>query len=377
MRARFRDGGVGMSTRREFLQTATGTLAGLAFVGCDLMAASPARAQARRREVVVNGKRAKTVDVHAHCAVPAALALMNQKLGGPSLRTDLDMVSQVSVRLQAMDEQGIDVEALSINPNWYKADRDLARQIVTIQNEKLAEACAANPERFVAFATVALQHPDLAAEQLEDGVRKYGLRGAAIGGNVAGEELSDPKFHPFWAKAEQLGVLVFIHPQLDGAPAQLQSRFKGNGYLGNVIGNPLETTIALSHLIFEGTLDRFPGLKICAAHAGGFLPSYAGRSDFGCPTRPDLCPGGTHGPIRKKPSEYLKQVYYDTMVFNPEGVRHLVAEVGAGQLVVGTDFPYPWTKTAIDLVLQTPGLSDADRTAILGGTAARLLGITT
>jgi aminocarboxymuconate-semialdehyde decarboxylase len=364
-----------MSTRREFFQTTAGALAGLAFVGCDLMAAAPAGAQARRREVVVNGKRVKTVDVHAHCAVPEALALLNEKLGGPGLRPDLDMATEVSVRLRAMDEQGIDVEALSINPNWYKADRDLAKRIISIQNEKLAAACAANPERFVAFATVALQHPDLAAEQLEEGVKKYGLRGAGIGGNVNGDEISDPKFHPFWAKAEQLGVVVFIHPQGDGAPAQLQQRFKGNGYLGNVIGNPLETTIALSHLIFDGTLDRFPGLRICAAHGGGFLPSYSGRSDFGCPTRPDLCPGGTHGPLKKKPSEYLKQMYYDTMVFNQEGVRHLVAEVGADRLVVGTDFPYPWTKTAVDLILQTPGLSDADKTAILGGTAARLLGI--
>ena len=364
-----------MTNRREFLQSTAGALTGLVFVGCELMAATPARAQTRRREVVVNGKRVKTVDVHAHCAVPEALSLMNLKLAGPGLRPDLDMASQVAVRLQAMDEQGIDVEALSINPTWYKTDRDLAKQIIKIQNEKLAEACAANPERFVAFATVALQHPDLAAEQLEEAVKKYGLRGAGIGGNVAGEEISDPKFHPFWAKAEELGVVVFIHPQADGATTQLGARFKGNGYLGNVIGNPLETTIALSHLIFEGTLDKFPGLKIIAAHAGGFLPSYAGRSDQGCPTRPDLCPGGTHGPIKKQPSEYLKQLYYDTMVFRPEGVRHLVAEVGASQLLVGTDFPYPWTKTAVDLILKTPGLSDDDKTAILGGTAAKLLGI--
>jgi len=103
-----------------------------------------------------------------------------------------------------------------------------------------------------------LQFPDLAAEQLEEGVKKYGLRGAAIGGSVNGEELSDPKFHPFWAKAEQLGVVVFIHPQPDGAPAQLGKRLAGNGYLNNVIGNPLETTIALSHLIFEGTFDSSP-----------------------------------------------------------------------------------------------------------------------
>jgi aminocarboxymuconate-semialdehyde decarboxylase len=365
-----------MTTRRDFLQLGAGALAGIAFVGCDLLAAAPARAQTRRREVVVNGRRAKTVDVHAHCAVPEALALMNLKLApGPSLPPVLEMATQASERIRAMDEQGIDVEALSINPFWYKADRDLAKQIVGIQNAKLAEACAANPDRFVAFATVALQHPDLAAEQLEEGVKKFGLRGAGIGGSVNGEAISDPKFHPFWAKAEQLGVLVFIHPQGAGVAADIPKWLQGNGYLSNVIGNPLETTIALSHLIFEGTLDTFPGIKICAAHAGGFLPSYAGRFDRGCPTRPDACPGGTYGPIKKKPSEYLKQMYYDTMVFSPEGVRHLVAEVGASQLLVGTDFPYPWTTTAVDLILNTPDASDADKVAMLGGNAMKLLGI--
>ena len=364
-----------MTTRREFLETTAGALGGIAFVGCDLLASREARAQTRRRETVVAGKRMKVVDVHAHCAVPEAMALMGLKLGGPSLRPDLNVAATAAERIAAMDAQGIDMEALSINPYWYKAERDVAEKLISIQNEKLAETCAANPDRFVAFASVALQHPDLAAQQLEEGVKKYGLRGAAIGGSVNGQEISDPKFHPFWAKAEQLGVLVFIHPQGPGAPSELGARFKGNGYLVNVIGNPLETTIALSHLIFEGTLDRFPGLKICGAHGGGFLPSYAGRSDLGCLTRPDLCAGGTYGPIKKKPSEYLRQMYYDTMVFTPEGVRHLVAEVGASQLMIGTDYPYPWTKTAVDLVLATPGLSDADRAAILGGTAARLLGI--
>jgi len=352
-------------------------MAGIAFVGCGLLRAASAQAQARRREVVVNGRRAKVVDVHAHCAVPEAMALMGLTLGAPgsSLPPLLHMALAAPDRIRAMDEQGIDVEALSINPYWYKADRDLARQLIKVQNEKLAEACAANPERFVAFASVALQHPDLAAEQLEEGVKKYGLRGAGIGGSVNGEELSDPKFHPFWAKAEQLGVLVFIHPQGAGAAAPLGGRLKGNGMLENVIGNPLETTIALSHLIFEGTLDRFPGLKICAAHGGGYLPSYAGRSDQGCLTFPDRCPGPKDGPLKKKPTEYLKQLYYDNIMFTPEAMRHLVAEVGSGQVVVGTDFPYPWTKTAVDLVLANPGLSDAERAAILGGTAAKLLGI--
>jgi aminocarboxymuconate-semialdehyde decarboxylase len=354
-------------------------MTGVALVGCGLTSAAPAQAQARRREVVVNGRRVTTVDVHAHCQVPEAMALMGLKLGAPGSQSPpvLHMATQVSDRLRAMDEQGIDVEALSINAYWYKADRDVASQIITIQNEKLAEACAANPDRFVAFASVALQHPDLAAQQLEEGVKKYGLRGAAIGGSVNGEELSDPKFHPFWAKAEQLGVLVFIHPQGTGAPSELASRFKGNGLLDNVIGNPLETTIALSHLIFEGTLDRFPALKICAAHGGGFLPSYAGRSDQGCNVFPGRCPGPKDGPLKKKPTEYLKQLYYDNILFTPEAMRHILAEVGSSQIVLGTDFPYPWTTTAVDLVLSTPGATDAERMAMLGGTATRLLGIKT
>jgi aminocarboxymuconate-semialdehyde decarboxylase len=364
-----------VTTRRAFVGGGAGVLAGIAFVGCDLRAAGAAGAAPLRRETIVAGKRARVIDVHAHCAVPEAMALMGLKLGGPILRPDLDVAMTTAERIAVMDEQGIDVEALSINPYWYQAERDLASQLIRMQNEALAHLCATHPERFVAYASVALQYPDLAAQQLEEGVRKYGLRGAAIGGSVNGEEISAPKFHPFWAKAEELGVLVFIHPQATGAPRELARRLEGNGYLDNVIGYPLETTLALSHLIFEGTLDAFPGLKICAAHGGGFLPSYEGRSDFGCTTRPDACAGGSYGPIRKKPSEYLRQMYYDTMVFSPEGVHHLANAVGASQLMVGTDTPYPWTKTAIETVMATPDLSDADRVAILGGTASKLLGI--
>jgi aminocarboxymuconate-semialdehyde decarboxylase len=362
-----------MSTRRAFL--ARSATAGVAFVCCDLMGGRPAHAQAGHRQTVIAGKRAKVIDVHAHCVVPEALALMGMKLGTGSFRPDLDVGTTLEGRLLAMDAQGIDVEVLSINAYWYGAQRDVAEKLIAIQNEALAAICAAHPDRFVALASVALQYPDLAARQLEEGVRKFGLRGAAIGGSVNEEELSDPKYHPFWAKAEALGVLVFIHPQAPGAPQELGRRFKGNGYLANVIGNPLETTIALSHLIFEGTLDRFPGLKICGAHGGGYLPSYAGRSDRGCFITPGSCPGGTYGPIQKKPTDYLRQLYYDTMVFTPEGLRHLVAEVGASQLMLGTDYPYPWTTTAVDHIMQTPGLSDGDRLAMLGGNAAGLLGI--
>jgi len=283
----------------------------------------------------------------------------------------LDTAAQASERLRAMDEQGIDVEALSINPYWYKAERDVARELIRVQNEKLAGICAANPDRFVAFASVALQFPDLAAEQLEEGVKKYGLRGAGIGGSVNGEELADPKFHPFWAKAEQMGALVFIHPQASGVASEIPKRFQGNGILDNVIGNPLETTIALSHLIFEGTLDRFPGLKICGAHGGGYLPSYAGRSDAGCLTFPDRCTRQ----LQKKPTEYLRDIYVDNIVFTPEAMRHLGAEVGYDRILVGSDYPYPWERNAVDVIMNAPGATDEQKVAMLGGTAAKLLGL--
>ena len=352
-----------MTSRREFLRAA-----GLAFVGCGLLPPRSARAQGARRQVMVGGRRVKTVDVHAHAAVPEALALMTPP-ENPTLLPKLLMATPQE-RLAAMDAQGIDVEALSINPFWYTADRDVATRVCQIQNEKLAQACAANPDRFVAFATVALQFPDLAAAQLEEGIKKHNLRGVNVGGSVAGLELSDPKLHPFWAKAEELGALVFIHPQ--GMPElNATGRLKGNGLLDNVIGNPLETTIALSHLIFEGTLDRFPGLKICAAHGGGFLPSYAGRSDEGCRVFPTRCTG----PLKKKPTEYLRQMYYDSIVFSSEALRHLAAETGPGQIVMGTDYPYPWTSTSVDHILNAPGFTDAERAAMLGDTAAKLLRI--
>ena len=320
--------------------------------------------QTRRRRVLVSGERVRVVDMHAHCFIPEAAALMGVRNGMQDGFPAL-LLANSQTRIMAMDQQGIDVEALSINPFWYKADRELAAEIVRLQNEKLAEFCAASPERFVGLASVALQHPDLAADQLEEGVRRLNLRGALIGGSVEGEELADPRFHPFWAKAEELGVVIFIHPQ---GPAGLESRLTGNGMLENVIGNPLETTIALSHLIFEGTLDRFPGLKILAAHGGGYLPSYAARSDAVGWTFP-----ARFTPLEKKPTDYLKQLYFDSLVFTNEGLRHLAAETGASQIVLGTDYPFPWTSAAVDHILATPDLSDADRVAILGGTAARLL----
>lgn len=359
-----------MTTRRGFLK---GAALGVAFCSCGLLDAARAQAPAARRlPVMVDGKRVKTIDVHSHCFFHEAVDLMGDQARAvmPPTKGAQEHFIVIDERLKAMDAMAIDMEVLSINPFWYRKDRDTAAQIVKVQNEKLAELCAARPERFAAFASLTMQYPDLAVQQLETAVTKLGLRGAAIGGSVAGEDFSDAKFHPVWAKAEELGAVLFIHPQ---STPELAKRFKGNGWLSNTIGNPLDTTIALQHLIFEGTLDRFPGLKVLAAHGGGFLGSYAPRSDHACFVSPQNC--NPDIALKKQPTEYLNQIFFDALVFTPEALRHLVAQVGASQVMLGTDHPIPWEEHPVDHVFATTTLSDADKAAILGGNAARLFGM--
>jgi aminocarboxymuconate-semialdehyde decarboxylase len=367
--------------RRVFIRNSAGAAAGFllgarSFGGARVAARQVGAPQGRRREATLNGKRVRTVDVHAHCFVPEVLDLVKDTPLAAAAKATLNNTIALGnqQRLYDMDAQGIDYQVININAWGYNAERALARDLIALQNEKISQWCAKHPDRFVGMASLALQYPELAAEQLEQAVKKLGLRGAAIGGSVEGQELSDRKFDPFWAKAEELGVLLFMHPQ--PAPGTTQNpRLQGKGVLNNTIGNPLETTVFLSHLIFEGTLDRFPGLKICAAHAGGYLASYTGRSDALCGR------AGGNGQdckaLKKKPSEYFrKELFVDTMIFHDEGLRHLVAEAGVGQIMYGTDYPFDWP-VGIDFVLNAKGLSNADKEAMLGGTASRLLRIGT
>lgn len=366
-----------MPNRRDFLRNAAGATASLLASRHRFASGFPApqvgAAPGKRREVSIGGRRVKTVDVHAHTFVPEVWDLVKDTPLADAARNNLtgNIALGNPQRLIDMDAQGIDYQAINVNAWAYSADRALARDLIKLQNEKISQWCAKHPDRFVGMATLALQHPDLAADQLDEAVKKLGLRGAAIGGSVEGQELSDRKFDPFWAKAEELGVLLFMHPQ--PAPGTTQNpRLQGKGGLGNTIGNPLETTVFLSHLIFEGTLDRFPGLKLCAAHAGGYLASYAGRSDA-------LCGRGSSADckaLKKKPSEYFKrELLVDTMIFREEGLRHLIAEAGVNQIVYGTDYPFDWP-VGIDFVLNASFLSNADKEAILGGNAIKLLRIT-
>ena len=357
--------------RRDFVKTVAGAAAALGIAG-DGFAQGAA---VTRRRAMIGNRRVTVVDVHAHTFVPEVADLVKNTPLAAQARNNLtgaiSLGPGTAERLQYMDKEGIDYQAINVNAWAYTADRALARDLVQLQNEKIAAAVAQHPDRFVGMATLALQYPELAAEQLDYAVKKLGLRGGAIGGSVEGQELSDRRFDPFWAKASELGVLLFMHPQ--NAPGTTSNtRLNGKGGLGNRIGNPLETTVFLSHLIFEGVFDRFPGLRICGAHAGGFLPSYSGRSDAVC----DQKAGEDCRALRKKPSEYFKkEIVIDTMVFHEEGLRHLVAEVGVGQMVYGTDYPYDWP-VGIDFVLKAPFLSNADKEAILGGNAMKMLRIT-
>ena len=332
-------------------------------------------------------RKSVTIDLHCHvltlavermvsaCPEKAAEAATHLKMyGAESMEHNRKMIANlvpqltdINRRLCDMDAMGVDVQVVSPSPNqyYYWADVDLARQIVAVQNEYIASLCAAHPDRIVGLGNVALQHAELSVEQLADCVRKFGLRGVEISSTVNGIELDDPRFSRFWAKAEDLGCLVFLHPLGTSIGDRVSQH-----YLANIIGQPIETTIALSHLIFGGVLDAYPGLKICAAHGGGYLPSYIGRSDRGHHVRPEA------GKIKRRPSEYLKQIYFDSVVYRPEALRHLVAEVGVTQVVVGTDYPFDMGEYDVHgLISAIPGLTDEERDMILGRNATRLLGL--
>ncbi|HTZ77265.1 MAG TPA: amidohydrolase family protein [Stellaceae bacterium] len=355
-----------------------------------LYTCSPARAGGAMlkaaRKTGRGGTRPVTVDIHCHVLTPEADALMQ-----PAFRPETDalfkfanaatrevnrqqgqtiraMLTSVETRLADMESLGIDIQAISPAPSqyYYWADADLTRRAARRINERIAEIVAGNPDRFVGMGTVPLQAPDLAVAELEHLVKKLGLRGVEICTDVAGEELSGERFRPFFAKAEELGILVFMHPSgyTDGGRL-------ADHYFINVIGNPLASTVAVSHLIFGGVLDAYPRLKMCVAHGGGFLPAYSGRMDHAHRARSDC-----RRLIRKPPTRYLKKLYFDTVVFTDHQLDYLVRQYGSDHILLGSDYPYDMASPdPVGHVMGTRGLSGAEKAAVLGGNAARLLKI--
>ena len=271
-------------------------------------------------------------------------------------------------RLTEMDRTGVDVQVLAtfVSQYFYWTDADLGQRLSRVQNERLAEAVAEHPDRFAAIGTVPLQHTASAVAELEYVVDQLGFKGVQIGANVDGDDLDDPRFEPFWQRAEELGAVVLIHPS-----GFTEARRLDDWFLTNIIGNPLDSTVALTRLIFSGRLKQHPDLKLVVVHGGGYTPFYSARLDHGWEARPEARVN-----IDQPPSTYLKQVYFDTMVFSPDQVRTLVDFAGADHVLLGTDYPFDMGEAdPVGLVGQVPGLTEAERSQICGGNAQRLFSL--
>jgi aminocarboxymuconate-semialdehyde decarboxylase len=267
-----------------------------------------------------------------------------------------------------MDHMGIDIQAISPAPRqtYYGADPELGLATARVLNDEIAEMCGRYPDRFTGLGTVPFQAPELALAELDRLHKSLGFRGIEIMTHVAGEDLSAPRFRPIFARCEELGLLVFMHP--DGFTEA--GRFRDH-YFANVIGNPLDSTVALHHLIFGGVIADHPGLKLVVAHGGGYLPAYAGRIDHAASARPDCC---EH--LKEMPSAYLKRLYFDALVYTHHQLHFLVEEYGADHILMGTDYPADMGEVdPIGMIEGTPGLDDVERRAILGRNAARLLNL--
>jgi aminocarboxymuconate-semialdehyde decarboxylase len=327
--------------------------------------------------------RGPVIDIHCHVYTPACEPLVSgfralavepfDRFGGPSTEYNQrhfaaigPQLTSPELRLADMDRMGVDVQAISVAPPqyYYRVPGQLGRRLARMQNDHLAEIVAGHPERFVGLGTVPLQDVEGAIAELGYVAGELGFRGIEICSNVAGEDLDDPRFLPFWEEVERLELLVVIHPH-----GFTQGDRLTDYYLINVVGNPLDSTVAVARLIFGGVLDRHPALKVCVVHGGGYLPFYPYRMDHAWEVRPE-----SRERIPHPPSTYLARLYFDTVVFDPRQLANLVRWAGDDHVLLGTDYPYDMGESdPVRLVSQVPGLDRAGTEAILGGNAARLL----
>jgi len=329
-----------------------------------------------------------TVDVHCHLATPAAAELMASYqrpeyepydffMGADSktqnqamFPTIVEPLRNASARIDYMDQMGIQIQGLAtfVSEYGYRMPPGVAAESARVQNDHLAEAVAQYPDRFVGLgATVPLQDIDLAIAEMDRAVDELGFKGLQIGGTVAGDNLDDPRFRPFWQAVAAKGTPVILHPN-----GYEESQRFGDYFLTNCIGNPLETMVSATRMIFSGLFEELPNLNLVLLHGGGYLPFYCSRADHTWKVRPE-----TRAAIPDRPpSYYMKRLYYDTVVFQSIYLRHLVEIVGAHRVMAGTDFPFDMSEPdPIGLIDTTDGLSEDDRIAIKGGNAARLFGL--
>ncbi|MFL6692327.1 MAG: amidohydrolase family protein [Ramlibacter sp.] len=344
-------------------------------------ATAPTRTVARDRK----GK-SKVIDLHCHYLNPEVNAKtkhLNAAQHDPTtvfanqltrdtnvkqMSTRAPKLAGVKERLKDMDRMGVDIQAVCPAPYqfFYFTEPGEGAQLAREVNEGIAKVVADTPDRFVGLGSVPLQNAELAVRELDYAVKNLGLRGVAICTNVNGKNLTDASLglEPFFARCEELGVLIFMHP-LGWTEADRLT----NHYFNNVIGNPLDSTVAVSHLIFDGVMARHPRLKVLVAHGGGYIAHYWARMDHAWRARPD-----TRTVIKRKPSSYLEKFHFDTITHDPEMLRRLVDRFGADHVVLGTDYPYDMgDDDPLGMVAQVKRLPKADRDLIVGGNAARLL----
>jgi aminocarboxymuconate-semialdehyde decarboxylase len=326
-----------------------------------------------------------TIDIHSHVAVPAAAAFVKPHLdpmtnplilhATPETRAlnqkqEADISERITSharRLTELDAMGIDFQLVMPPPPqcYYTVPVEIAVEAARIVNDGIAEFVGKMPDRFAGLGSVPMPDGNEAAKELERCVGKLGLKGAQILTNVAGRELSDPAFAPFWRKAEELRALIVLHPS-GFTEGKRFARFS----FSNTIGNPLETTIALHYLIFDGVLERHPNLKILAVHGGGYLATYPGRIDHAWGARSDA-----HGELPHPPTSYLKRIYFDSVVFTSHQLAELVRLYGADHIIMGTDYPFDMADYDPIGHVASAGLDQAAIAAIAGGNAKRLLGL--
>jgi len=326
------------------------------------------------------------IDIHGHINLAKPKALLAERLppkrekpdagkagahktgGGITDKSRGKILNDIDARLADMDGMGVDMMALTPSPpgGFYKLDEELAGEIARAVNDEVAQVVADHPTRFIALGNLPVQHVAFSVKEMERSTRDLGHKGVRVTTNIAGLELGDRRFDPLWAKAQELGSVIFLHPQGFTQPERLQDYF-----MTNVVGQPLETTLALAQMIFGGVFERFPELKLCAAHGGGYLPFYLGRFEQAYRERAEC---RLH--ISKPPDYYVKKIWFDTVLFRADSIAYLANLVGHEKVMMGTDSPYDMGENhPLKLVESVPGLTATQKSDILGGNALRLLGL--
>ena len=332
----------------------------------------------------------RTIDIHCHCMVPEANAMVLKATGIPGGgetpnanahvnaltksiqpqrgKIDFPKLTDLDTRLADMDRDGIDVQVISPYPGHfvYAAPPEVARDSCHMVNDHIAGMVAKHPDRLMGMGTVPLQDPGMAVTELNRTVKELGFRGVELCTNVRGVDLTRAGLEKFFARVEELGVMIFLHPFGTSLVGRMEDH-----YFPNTIGHPLDSALCVGHLVFDGYLERFPELKICIAHGGGYIPGYWGRFDHAFAHREDC-----RVTIKKQPSEYLKKLYFDTVVFDERELKHLIEIWGADHIMLGTDYPFDMAEPdPVGLLGRIKGVSKKDMALVAGGNAARLLGL--